>query len=107
MQKALRGNSSLRLSYTWSKVMTDAGSDRSNAPQNFTIRATDYARAPFDHAQVLTISYIYHVPLARNSHGFVGAVAEGWEMSGITTFNFGDQSSGWIDQGPVQGGLRL
>jgi hypothetical protein len=47
-------NSSLRLSYTWSKVMTDAGSDRSNAPQNFYDRAADYARAPFDRTQVLT-----------------------------------------------------
>jgi hypothetical protein len=89
MQKALRTNSSLRLSYTWSKVMTDAGSDRSNAPQNFYDRAADYARAPFDRTQVLTISYVYHVPLARHSTGFVSAVAKGWEMSGITTLNSG------------------
>jgi hypothetical protein len=89
MQKALRANSSLRLSYTWSKVMTDAGSDRSNAPQNFYARAADYARAPFDRTQVLTVSYIYHVPLAGNSTGFVGAVAKGWEISGIASFNAG------------------
>lgn len=57
------------------KAMTDAGSDRSNAPQNFCDRAADYARAPFDRTQVLTVSYIYHAPLARNSSGFVGVVA--------------------------------
>ena len=89
MQKALRASSSLRLSYTWSKVMTDAGSDRSNAPQDFYNRAADYARAPFDRTQVLTASYIYQAPLARHSRGFVGAIAKGWELSGITTFNTG------------------
>jgi hypothetical protein len=89
MQKALRASSSLRLSYTWSKVMTDAGSDRSNAPQDFYDRKADYARAPFDRTQVLTASYIYQVPLARHSRGFIGAVAKGWELSGITTFNSG------------------
>ena len=47
-QRAFSRRSSLRLSYTYSKALTDAGSDRSNAPQNFYNRAADYARAPFD-----------------------------------------------------------
>ena len=88
-QKRVTRASSLRLAYTWSKVLTDAGSDRSNAPQNFYDRKAERARAPFDRTQVLTLSYIYHLPLARASKGVVGAVAKGWELSGIASFNSG------------------
>ena len=89
LQKRFRSSSSLRLAYTWSKVMTDSSSDRSNAPQNFYNRAAEYARATYDRTQVLTVSYIYQVPLARHAKGVVGAVAKGWEMSGIASFNTG------------------
>ena len=72
--------SMLRLAYTWSKTLTDAGSDTNHAPQNVYDRAADYARAPFDRAQVLTVSYIYELPFKRN------ALIRGWQLAGTTTF---------------------
>ncbi len=88
-QRQFSSNSSLRMSYTWSKVLTDATSDRSNAPQNFYNRSADYARATFDRKHVLTFSYIYAVPLARQSKGALAVLAKGWQLSGISTFNAG------------------
>jgi hypothetical protein len=88
-QRQFTGGSSLRASYTWSKVMTDNSSDRGYAPQNFYNRAADYARATFDRTQVLTVSYMYALPLARASKGVVAAVAKGWQLTGIASFNSG------------------
>lgn len=83
-----KGDSSLRLSYTYSKAMSDAGTE-TNAPQNFYNRKAEYALAPFDRPQILTINYIYFLPFMRNERGFVGRVLGGWELSGITTYNAG------------------
>jgi hypothetical protein len=77
-QKRLTGYSGLRLAYTWSKTMTDAGSDCCHAPHNFYNRAAEYARAPFDRTQVLTLSYIYELPVARRATGVPGALFRGW-----------------------------
>jgi hypothetical protein len=80
----------IRLAYTYSKVITDSPTDRSTAPQNYYCRACDRARANFDRTQVLTISYSYRVPLARNAkNAFVKAAAQGWQFSGITTMATG------------------
>lgn len=88
-QQRLNTSSSLRYSYTWSKVLTNAGSDRNNAPQNTYDRKADYARAPFDRAHVFTASYIYRLPFFAGSRGLECAVLSGWQLSGIVTFNSG------------------
>ncbi len=78
------------LSYTWSHNMTDNWSDRSNAPQNsYNFHEGEYGPAMLDRRQVLTINYVYTLPFARKSHGAVGAIAHGWEVSGITSFMTG------------------
>jgi hypothetical protein len=89
LQQRLGGNSSLRVSYTWSKTLTDATSDRSNAPQNYYARNLDYARASFDRTHVATISYIYAIPLLKGRTGFVPALAHGWQLSGVVTLQSG------------------
>jgi len=83
-----KGNSIVRLSYTYSKAMTDAGSE-TNAPQNFYNRAAEYALAPYDRPQILTINYTYSVPFMRDQRGVVGHMLGGWQVSGITIFNAG------------------
>lgn len=81
MARLPKGNTA-RVSYTFSKTLTNSTSDRSNAPQNtYNLRA-EYARANFDRTHVLTASYIYTVP-------FKNVFLKGWEMSGIATFNAG------------------
>lgn len=83
-----KGNNIVRLSYTYSKTMSDAGSE-TNAPQNYYNRAAEYALAPFDRPQMLTINYIYQVPFMLEQRGVVGHVLGGSQVSGITTFNAG------------------
>ena len=85
-QKKLAGYSTLRLAYSWSKVLTDSTSDRSNAPQNTYDRGADRARALFDRTHVLTISYVYQLPLGKSWKGAAHAVFAGWQLSGVSTF---------------------
>jgi hypothetical protein len=106
-QKYYTGGFSLRLSYTWSKVMTDATSDRSNAPQNTYNRSAERARALFDRPHVLTISYIYQVPLAAKSHGTTALALRGWQLSGIATFNSGTPLRVTSGLGQDWGGLGI
>jgi hypothetical protein len=78
------------LSYTWSHALTDNWSDRSNAPQNsYNFHDGEYGSAMLDRRHVLTLNYVYTLPFARKSRGFVGAVAKAWEISGITRFMTG------------------
>ncbi len=90
-QQRFSGSSSIRLSYTYGKTLTDATSDRSNAPQNFYNRAAEYARASFDRTQVANISYIYYLPFMKGQKGVVAAIVKGWQVSGIVAIQSGLQ----------------
>ena len=82
--KRFSSNSNLRFSYTFSKVLTGATSDRSNAPQNFYDRSADYARATFDRTHVASINYVYQIPYKKKN-----VIIGGWQLSGILAFNSG------------------
>ena len=70
--------------YTYGKILSDNGSDRGNAPQNsYNWHEGEYARAPWDRTQVLTIDYVYPLPFFRGRRGLRRAVLSGWEASGI------------------------
>jgi hypothetical protein len=72
--------------YTFGKVLSDNGSDRSNAPQNsYNYHEGEYARAPWDRAQVFTLNYVYTLPFFRQGHGLAHSALGGWELSGIMT----------------------
>jgi len=88
-QKKLADGSSLRLAYTFQKTLTDAGTDRNSAPQDQYNIHSEYSRAPFDRAQILVLSYVYKLPLYKDSRGFAHKVLYGWELSGITSFDAG------------------
>lgn len=76
--------------YTWSKVLTDNASDRSNAPQNsYNWHEGEYGPASFNRTQVLTLNYVYTLPFFRTGHGWKNAALGGWELSGIMTFQTG------------------
>jgi len=88
-QKKMSNGSSLRVSYTWQKAMTDAASDRSSAPQDQYNLHQDYAVAPFNRRQSLVISYVYILPFFAEGSGFAHKTLHGWEWVGTTTFNSG------------------
>jgi len=75
--------------YTWSKNLTDNGSDRSNAPQNSYNWHAEYGRATLDRRHVLTASYVYPLPFLADSSGPLKYALGGWELSGIFTYNSG------------------
>jgi len=75
--------------YTWSKNLTDNGSDRSNAPQNTYNWHAEYGRAFLDRRHIVTASYVYPLPFLSESSSPLKYVLGGWELSGIFTFNSG------------------
>ncbi len=71
-------------SYSYSKNLTDNASDRSNAPQSsYDYHNGEYGPATLDRKQVVSLNYVYTIPIFKNSHGAVGYLLKGWELSGI------------------------
>lgn len=80
----MSANGLLNIAYTWSKNLTDNGSDRSNAPQNsYDWHDAEYGPYPGDRQHVFTFNYVYNLPIFTSTHGFVGGALKGWELSGI------------------------
>ncbi|HKE28316.1 MAG TPA: carboxypeptidase regulatory-like domain-containing protein [Bryobacteraceae bacterium] len=84
LRKDFRRSGTLNAAYTWAKNLTDNASDRSNAPQNsYNYHEGEYGPYAGDRRQTLTLSYIYELPIFQSSHGVVGEVLKGWQLSGI------------------------
>jgi hypothetical protein len=72
------------VSYTFSKTLTDNGSDRSNAPQDaYNWHDGEYGPAPTDRRQVLTANYVYTLPFLNHGRGLLNSAVGGWQVSGI------------------------
>ena len=83
-QKTFSGGSQVSVSYTWSKNLTDAQTDRSSAPQNsYNIRGGEYGPSQFDRRHVFTANYVYEVPFFRTQKGLIGKILGGWQVAGI------------------------
>jgi len=84
VRKDFRGAGSIWATYTWSKNLTDNGSDRSNAPQNtYNWHEGEYGPYPGDRSHILNVSYNYTIPIFKSSHGVVRQTLAGWQVSGI------------------------
>ena len=82
--KRFSGDSQISFAYTWSKVLTNAGTDRSSAAQNtYNITGGEYGPAPFDRRQVFNVNFVYQIPFMKAQHGFAGKTLGGWQLSGI------------------------
>jgi len=76
----------LQASYTYSKTMDDVVTPiNSYAPL-----LSQWALSPFDRTNVFVASYVWDIPLARDSIGWKHRIAAGWQFSGITTFESGN-----------------
>jgi hypothetical protein len=84
-EKRFKGDSLARLSYTYSKSLTDNQTDRSTATQSLYDRALDYGPSQQDRRHIFSLSYVYHLPFFRDEKGFVGKALGGWELAGITS----------------------
>ena len=88
LQAQVRKNFSgglLGASYTYSKAMTNASSDRSNWPQNSYDFKSEHAPAGFDRTQVLSANYVYTLPFFKRGIGLAHQALGGWEVTGIVS----------------------
>jgi hypothetical protein len=91
------------LNYTFSKYLTNAGSNAAT-PQNTYDFAAERGFSPYDRAHVFTGNWNYELPFFRKSKGFMKAAFGGWQYSGIVSaatglpFNPSSSSRG-IDPG--------
>jgi hypothetical protein len=84
LTKHFGGAGILGVAYTWSKFLTDNGSDRSNAPQNsYNWHEGEYGPYPGDRQHVFSLNYVYTLPIFAHSHGPLAYALKGWEVSGI------------------------
>jgi hypothetical protein len=84
--------SSVSLSYTFSKNMTNFTNDRDavDAPQNQFDLISEYAEARTSRPHIFSASYIYELPwLQKNNNPFVQFMLAGWQISGITNIESG------------------
>lgn len=88
LRKQYGTNGFLGINYTWSKLLTNAGTDVA-APMNVYNRQGDYGLSPYDRNQVVTGNWDYQLPFFRTRKGVVGYAAGGWELSGIASFATG------------------
>ena len=76
----------LGIAYTWSKDLTTQSADRSTFATYQYNFGLDYGPSTYNQPHTFTSSYVYDLPFLRNQSGFMGKVAGGWEVSGITQF---------------------
>jgi len=90
IQKRFKGQSQVSANYTWSRNLTDNGSDRSNAPQStYYFNRGEYGPATFDRTHVFNLNAIYELPFFTQQRGLVGKTLGGWQASAIAQYNTG------------------
>ena len=82
------GRTRATLSYTFSKVLTDASGFNDN-PEDAFNRDYNYGPATFDRRHIFAATYTYTLPTLRGANGFLRAVFGGYELSGITRLQSG------------------
>ena len=83
-----KGDLLMTTSYTWSKVLTDASGFNDNPEDPFN-RKFNYGPATFDRRHVFALTYTYNVRMFARTRGFVKAVLDGYEVSGVTRLQSG------------------
>jgi hypothetical protein len=79
----------LGVAYTWSKAMATALSGGTNdnsfvRPDQYN-RLANYSPASFDRRQVLSINYVYTIPVPeRFGNAWTRLITNGWQISGVT-----------------------
>ncbi len=69
------------IDYTWSHEIDLTSSDRSNISNPWNLKY-DKGSGQYDRRHILSINYIYKVPLFNKSTGLVKSIAGGWEFAG-------------------------
>ena len=74
------------LAYTYSKDLTTQSTTR-NALSTYQYDfQLDYGPSNYNQPQTFIADYVYDLPFFNSQQGFMGRIAGGWEVSGITSF---------------------
>jgi hypothetical protein len=84
-----KGDLLATVAYTWSKVLTDANVLTEAAEEGFSNRKFNFGPATFDRRHIFVATYTYQLPFFKKSNGFVKALLDGYEISGITRLQSG------------------
>ena len=99
-------------SYAWAKEIDDTGGGNTSNfippdPSNLEAQRAD---GPFDFRHILTVSYVYQLPVGRGlrflstAPGAVNEILGGWEITGITHYNTGGAYSVGINYNSANNG---
>ncbi len=89
VEKRFTGGFSILGSYAYGKSIDLNSQFGGTSPQNNQCIRCDLGLSDFDQRHVFNASYIWELPFGRSMHGFARQVINGWEISGITTFESG------------------
>ena len=89
LRKNLGAAGLIGLSYTFSKVLTNSGSDRSNYPQNTYNWSAEKGPAPFDRRHIVSANYVYTLPFFKRGAAMPKLAFGGWQLSGIVSMYTG------------------
>ena len=93
-----KGDLLMTLSYTWSKVLTDASGFNDN-PEDPINRRFNYGPATFDRRHIFGVTYTYKLKMFSRTTGFTKALLDGYEVSGITPFSVRSSTHGSCEYG--------
>ena len=86
----------LTASYTYSHTLDEGsgiGAGFFYNGNNPSQPGSSYASSDFDRPHVFIVTYLYNLPTIKNASRFVGAVANGWGVTGVTTVQSGEPFS--------------
>lgn len=98
LQASVRRNvgfMTLNANYTWSKAVGDGaqlsnGAFPSAIPVNEAVHYL-WGVLPQDRKHAFSAAYVFNIPNIHSGSGFVKGLANGWQISGITTIQSGSQ----------------
>ncbi|MGO9086664.1 MAG: carboxypeptidase regulatory-like domain-containing protein [Terriglobales bacterium] len=87
------GGLQLTLAYTYSHSIDDS-SDRYDATFVDSYNLNSYrASSDYDQRHILTVSYIYNLPIFQHANDWKESILGGWQLSGITTAQAGEPTT--------------
>jgi len=90
VRRQFRQAGEVSFAFTWSKYLTDSGSDSGNAPQNsYNWHEGEYGPSPLDRKFVASADYLYTIPAFSNSHGPAAYILKDWQINGILSLYSG------------------
>jgi outer membrane receptor protein involved in Fe transport len=96
IQDIHRTGLTLRFNYTWSHALDDLSDTFSSSANDFNLGYTDlvhpmvdYGSSQFDNTHRASLSAVWALPFAKNTHGLAKAILDGWELSPIFTVRSG------------------